>query len=235
MNNNRMYEILLCIGIIGIIVVLLLIRRTHHKKSKETHHVSSIHGLFLNKDMQEGSRIYAHARDPSIFYRHKQGTSSYLDEEWKRSTDSNVYTINSHKYAIFDKDHILVYEDDKLTETLQKNTEICIYGETEGPTYDNFSKLYDLVEVSYDQTEELADILSTKKACATINDVHIHTGTVSNLYMARGMFAFDKKRTCFYYVSRDILPLLVHQVEDINTLVLNVNIFRQAGFVGAMS
>lgn len=230
-----MYEILLCIGMIGIIVLVLFIRCKHHKKIDTSHHVSSIHGLFINKDNQEGSRIYAHSRNPLIFYRHRQGTSSYLDEEWKRSPDSNVYMIQSTKYAIFEQDQVLVYEDGKLSETLDRNTELCVYGETEPPTFDNFEKLYDLVEVSYDQTDELADILTTKKACATINDVHIHTGTVSNVYMARGMFAMDKKRTCFYYVSRDILPLLVHQVEGINTLVLNVNIFKQAGFVGAMS
>jgi hypothetical protein len=232
-----MYGILLCIGILCSIILLYYLylrpkKCNVYKQSKE-----SISGLFINIDEHEGSRIYPDPKNSAVFYRHKQGLSSYLDEKWIQEDQSNVYLINQDdsRRVVFENDIIFVYEKNKLIEKLHRNKELCFYGETEEPTYENFNRLYDLVEVNFDQTELLAELLSYKKACATINDIHIHTGKRSNIYMSRGMFAMDKKRKCFYYISRDNLPLIISNVENIKTLVIDVEEFREAVFVGAMS
>jgi hypothetical protein len=142
--------------------------------------------------------------------------------------------MSSKKYGILDGDEIRVYDDEEVSEILHRYKEECYFGKTIEPTYENFNELYDLVEVSYTQADELEKIIRAKKVCATLNDVHIHVGTESNLYMARGMFAIDKKRTCFYYVTRDILPILVYHC-DPKPMVVDVNVFEPLGFIGAMN
>lgn len=240
-----MYEYLLLLVLLGAMIFSVYLRYQYHTKldnMKKTFK-KTIHGLFINLDKKEGSHFFSKIyKDNSIIFRHKQGTTSDLDEEWKKTGD-NVYQISStsasiilsKKYALIDNDTIRVYEDDQLVETLIRNNEECYYGETVEPTYENFKQLYDLVEVRYDQADELEKIIERKKACATINDVHVHTGISSNLYMARGMFAIDKRRTCFYYVPRDMIPILLYQVEELKPLLLDVKEFEKAGFIGAMN
>lgn len=231
-----LYGILLCTGILCIIALLYLYYLYIHPKKKEVYK-QSISGLFINIDDHEGSRVYSDPKNPSIFYRHKQGLSSYLDEKWTQVDQSNVYIIgqDESKRVVFENDIIFLYYGNNLIEKLHRNKELCFYGDTEEPTYENFNKLYDLVEVNYEQTEQLADLLRYKKACATVNDIHIHTGKRSNIYMASSMFAMDKKRKCFYYIPRDNLQLIISNVENIKTLVIDVEEFRESVFVGAMN
>lgn len=228
-----------CIGIILLILLALYIRYLFHKKTDEIYYAPSIHGLYMNHDKKEGSRIFMNAGGKT-FSRHRQGTSSYLDEEWEPSGDS-VFIISSglqsatdiKKHAILENDTISIYEDKKLIELLSKYTEPCDVGSTEPPTYDNVKELYDLVEVRSDQSDELAKVIFSKKACAISNDNNIHVGSSSNLYMARGMFVMDKKKTVYYYVPREVIPVLVHQ--EINTEVVDIEWFKKTGFAGAMN
>lgn len=231
--------ILYCIGIVLFILLVLYIRFVFHKKIDDIDYPASIHGLYMNHDKKEGSRIFMNPNGKS-FSRHRQGTSSYLDEEWDPSSDS-VFMITSSlqhvtatkRHAIFENNMISIYEDKKLVELLEKYTEECNLGETEPPTFDNIKELYDLVEVTSDQADELAKVLFSKKACAISNDVHIHVGAYSNLYMARGMFVMDKKHTVFYYVPRETIPIIVDQ--EIDTKVVDIELFKSAGFAGAMN
>ena len=242
-----MYEYLLLLAVIFAVIWFLNRRNKYLETIEFRKPVDSIHGLFMNDEKQEASQFFrkqvTEHDDTSIsFYRHKQGTSSYLDEEWKKVDDSNVYQISSSessimsskKYGILEGDEIRVYDDEEVSEILYRHKEECYYGETVEPTYENFNELYDLVEVSYTQSDELEKIIRSKKVCATLNDVHIHIGAESNLYMARGMFAIDKKRTCFYYVTRDILPILVYQC-DPKPIIVDVKEFEPLGFIGAMN
>lgn len=242
-----MYEYLLLVVLVFAFIWFINRRNKYLAQIEYSKPVDSIHGLFMNTEKQEGSQFFSkpateYDSDEIIFYRHKQGTSSYLDEQWKKVDDSNVYQISSSessilsskKYGILDKDEIRVYDDENVSEILYRHKDNCYFGETIEPTYENFNELYDLVEVSYTQSDELERIIRSKKVCATLNDVHIHIGAESNLYMARGMFAIDKKRTCFYYVSRDILPILVYQC-DPKPLLIDVKEFEHLGFIGAMN
>jgi hypothetical protein len=192
-------------------------------------------GLYMNEEQSRANHFTQEPGKPNIFNRHVQGHASYTDETWKLSSKgSHIYLINAMKHAVVENDTILIYDNFELIETLKRSTTNCSCEKsTEEPTPQNFKLLYKLVMVKPEQVDTLASLLASKKICAMINDVYVHTGASSNTYMAGGVFAMDKRNSIFFYIPQDTLSALLMTVK-LTPITVDVSTFEPLIFSGAM-
>lgn len=226
------YVVILILGMFGVYYLVQM----YHNSANKNFHQEGISGIYMSEAKSAAHHIRTDRRHDNQYIHHQQGTAVFQDETWVRRPGTSMYMINATSYAIAeDMNTVHIYEDQKRIDTLYRNKQSCPMLKGEFPTYSNFEKYYDLVNVEPLQVDQLAEVLHKKKACAVIEDFNIHVGGPhANEYMARGYFAMDKKRTCYFYVPGEVISIIMFQ-SKINQQTVDIQYFRDALFAGAMA
>ena len=202
----------LLIVIVGFVWLFIILDRRHHDRIRHHHQYlteTTINGYYVSEKNEWSRFIY---QSDNVYVRHIQGKPNSLNETWTRDpTDTKHYTISPEQYAEFDvSDGIITIIDMSIPSqpvyhTLTRRDPMCSIQVSPTPTLMNINELYDLVYVSEADHHAFRELLEKKKGCAFINDWNMYETDRDAL--EAGIFAMDKKRTCFFYVPNYIIPL----------------------------
>jgi len=202
----------LLIVIFILVWLLVLFDRQHHDKIKKHHQFiteTAINGYYVSEKNEWSRFIY---QSDNVCIRHIQGKPNSLNETWTReSNESNHYTISPEIYAEYDsKSGVITMIDMTIPSqpsyhTLTRKDPMCSVLVSPPPTLMNVNELYDLVYVAESEHTVFRDMLEKKKGCAFVNDWNMYE--TDHDAIEAGIFAMDKKRTCFFYVPNYIIPL----------------------------
>lgn len=224
----------LLIVIFGFVWLLVTLDRRHHDKIKKHHQYikdTTINGYYVS-DKNEWSRfIY---ESDNVCVRHIQGKPNSLNETWIRDTNTKHYTISQEKYAEFDTSTGIItiidmsIHNEPSYQTLTRRDPMCSILLSPPPTLMNVNELYDLVYVPESDHTIFRELLDKKKGCAFINDWNMYE--TDHDALEAGIFAVDKKRTCFFYVPNYIIPLYAGRKHEPKQC--HVSEFEQLMFAG---
>jgi hypothetical protein len=223
--------------ILVIVLVILSIRwdrrrchriQMYHQQIRET----TVLGDFVSDQDQKWSRFSYQSE--GVFIRHIQGTPTSQDEKWIQDpNEPNQYSISDYVYAeLVEGDAIqivdITFSPTIKVETLTRVPIECPVLQTPVPTLSTVNQLYDLVYLQPDEYAPMKDLIERKKGCAMINDWSMFQTTEQ---MEEGVFAVDKKKTCFFYV----MPQLVYLYSASNNTPqpINVSELEPLFFAGA--
>ncbi len=225
----------LLIVIFVLVWLLVLFDRQQHDKIHKHHQFiknTSINGYFLSEKNEWSRFTY---KSDNEFIRHLQGKPNSLNETWTReSIESNHYIISPEIYAEFDANTGIISMVDMSIptqpsyHTLTRTDPMCSVLVSPQPTLMNVDELYDLVYVAESEHTVFRELLEKKKGCAFINDWNMYETDKDDI--ESGIYAMDKKRTCFFYVPKYIIPIYAgskHEPKQIN-----VSEFEELMFAG---
>jgi hypothetical protein len=201
----------LLIVIFSLVWLLVVLDRRHHDKIHKHHQYikdTTINGYFVSEKNEWSRFIY---ESDNVCIRHIQGKPNSLNETWTRDADSTHYTISPERYAEFDVNTgIITIIDMSISSqpsyhTLTRRDPMCSVLVSPPPTLMNVNELYDLVYIPEADHSAFRELLEKKKGCAFINDWNMYE--TDHDAIEAGIFAMDKKRTCFFYVPNYIIPL----------------------------
>ena len=201
----------LLIVIFVLVWLLVIIDRQRHDKIQKHHAYiknTTINGYFVSEKNEWSRFIY---ESDTVCTRHIQGKPNSLNETWTRDTDSNHYIISSEQYAEFDAiAGVISIVDMSIPNqpsyhTLTRRDPMCSVLVSPPPTLLNVDDLYDLVYMPEADHTLFRELLEKKKGCAFINDWNMYETDKDAI--EEGIFAIDKKRTCFFYVPNFIIAL----------------------------
>jgi hypothetical protein len=176
---------------------------------------------------------------------HKQNTSTSTDIIWKKESHTctchsdpctcTITFINTSKdeeemKAVLEKNTIYIYYSDILIDTLYRSSEVCPHITTPVPTL-NVLDLYELITIHKEEYNEMVQLLSDKRICATTNDWNM----TSSEFMAKGIFIMDRAGTCFYYVPYETMELIKIWKENVMPRIVSVNELQHRTFLGSMT
>jgi hypothetical protein len=201
----------LLIVIFVLVWILVSLDRQRHDKIQKHHDYiknTTINGYFISEKNEWSRFIY---QSDTVCIRHTQGKPNSLNETWTRDTDSNHYIISPEKYAEFDANEGVISIIDMsmpsqpFYQTLTRRDPMCPILVSPTPTLMNVDELYDLVYMPEAEHTPFRELLEKKKGCAFINDWNMYETDKDEI--EAGIFAMDKKRTCFFYVPNFIISL----------------------------
>ena len=200
------------IVIVLIVLVFLSIRwdkkRIHRIK---LHHQTLIETTILGhfqSDENQSWYIFTYKSDDE-YVCHIQGTPHSQDRIWIRDgKDPNSYIISENCYAELVENQAIQIMDISLFPSVKLHTltrmEVkCPILETNCPSLKTVNEFYDLFYIHPDEYPLMQKLILQKKCCANINDWALNQTFEK---VEEGVFAVDKKKTCFFYV----MPHLVH-------------------------
>ena len=222
-------SVLILVVAVGFLIFLFSLSGHHH----ERHHVqyqtklnTAVDGIFYSPSNFQ--RSFFHPEDGEIV-QHRQGTTPTQDEVWQFDPVTGRYFSSQHFGEMKDGVFTIMDEHRQIIDSLVRSSEVCPAFTGKEPQFMTFDKNYDLVKVPESQQDELHDLLTRKKICAIKNDWHLPVKE-EHYKMAKGVFAMDKKRTCFFYLALDA----VHMFQYGDILTVDVSEWQPLLFAGSM-